>query len=165
MAVSTLSLDAIEDFLAQTRVAFVGVSREPHDIGTMLLKEFTGQGYEVLPVNPKVTEILGRPCFARVQDIEPTPDAVLILTPPTVTNSIVRDCAEAGVKRVWMYRAGGVGAVSEEAVQYCRQNGIDVVAGGCPMMFLGHVSGIHWVHRFFSKITGNYPRRVPLANN
>jgi acyl-CoA synthetase (NDP forming) len=102
---------------------------------------------------------MGRRCFARVQEIQPAPDAALLLTSPAVTNSVVRDCAEAGIKRIWMYRAGGQGSVSAEAVEFCRTQGIDLVAGQCPFMFLPPVHGAHRFHRFFFKITGQYPRR------
>lgn len=162
MTASSVSLNAIEDFLAQKRIAMVGISRERMNIGVSLLEEFTRQGYEVLPVNPKAQEIAGKHCFARVQDIHPAPDAALLLTSPSVTNGVVRDCAEAGIKKIWMYRGGGKGSVSTEAVDFCRTHGMELVPGECPFMFLRPVKGVHWVHRFFRKLTGKYPRRVKL---
>jgi predicted CoA-binding protein len=159
MAQPNVSLDTIESFLAQKRIAIVGISRERQNIGIALFKEFTRLGYEVIPVNPNVPEISGQRCFARVQEIVPTPDAALLLTSPAVTNSVVRDCAEAGIKRVWMYRGGGQGSVSPEAVEFCRAHGIEVVPGQCPFMFLPPVHGVHRFHRFFYKIGGKYPRR------
>lgn len=160
MAPSNVSLDTIENFLAQKRVAFVGMSRERQHISAMLFEEFRKRGYEVLPVNPNTAEIMGQRCFARVQDIQPAPDAALLFTPPTATNSVVRDCAEVGIKRIWMFRGGGKGSVSPEAVDFCRANGIELVPGQCPYMFMEPVRSVHRFHRFFSKIAGHYPRRV-----
>jgi len=152
------SLDTIQDFLGQKRIALVGVSREAMNIGASLFKEFTKRGYDVVPVNPKAPEILGRKCFARVQDIEPPVDAAILLTVPGVTEQVVRDCAEAGIRRVWMYRGGGQGAVSEKAVEFCREQGMRVVPGECPLMFLPQMGGIHSFHGFVRKLFGRYPK-------
>ena len=162
---ANVSLNTIETFLSQKRIAMVGISREPQNISTSLFEELSRHGYEVLPVNPNIPEIMGRRCFARVQDIQPAPDAALLLTSPAVTNSVVRDCAEAGIKRIWMYRGGGQGSVSAEAVEFCRVHGIELVPGQCPFMFLPPVRSVHRFHRFFSKITGHYPRRLNVGSS
>ena len=159
MAIPSVSLETINDFLAQKRIAMVGVSRDPRDFSIMLFKELVRRGYDVVPVNPSMPEVLGRPCFARVQDIQPAVEGVLLMTTPGITDTVVSDCAEAGIKRVWMYRAGGTGAVSDKAVAFCRERGIEVVPGECPYMFFPH-AGLHRVHGFIRKITGHYPRRA-----
>ena len=87
----------IDDFLAQKRLAFVGVSRNPKDFSRGLFRELQQRGYDVIPVNPQATELDGQPCWARVQDITPPVDGALLMTPPHVTNQVVRDCAEAGI--------------------------------------------------------------------
>ncbi|HWR15281.1 MAG TPA: CoA-binding protein [Terriglobales bacterium] len=158
---ANVSLNTIESFLSQKRIALVGISRQPQDIGKSLLEELRQRGHEVFPINPAVSEIFGQRCFARLQEIQPPPDAALILTSPSVTNSVVRDCAAAGVKHVWMYRAGArtQGSVSEEAVQFCRDHGIEVVPGQCPFMYLSPVRHVHWVHRLIFKIKGRYPSK------
>ena len=160
MEATNVSLNTIEDFLSYKRVAIVGISRTPREIGIPLFEYFTRCGFEVLLVNPNTPEILGQQCFAHVQDIQPAPDWALLLTSSKVTDSVVRDCAEAGIKRVWMYRGGGRGAVSDAAVEFCRKEGIEVVPGACPFMFLSPVRSVHWVHRCFSKLFGHYPRRI-----
>lgn len=158
MAPSGVSLNTIERFLSQKRIAMVGISRERQHISTILFEEFCRRGCEVIPVNPNSPEIMGRRCFASIKDIQPVPDAVLLLTAPAVTNSVVRDCAEVGVKRIWMYRGAGHGSVDAEAVEFCRDQGIELVPGQCPLMFLSPVRGVHRFHRFISKMTGHYPR-------
>ena len=157
MADHKVSLETIEGFLAQKRIAMVGISRERADFSVSLFDEFLRRGYDVVPVNPNVEEVQGRRCFARVQDIQPPVDAVLLMTTPEVTNAVIHDCDEAGVRRVWMYRAAGQGAVSSEAVAFCRGRGIEVVPGECPFMFLPH-AGLHRIHGFIRRITGSYPR-------
>jgi hypothetical protein len=56
-----------------------------------------------------------------------------------------------------MYRASGKGAVSEKAVEFCRERGINIIAGECPLMFLPK-NGLHAIHGFIRKITGTYPK-------
>lgn len=153
-----VALEIIEDFLAQKRIAMVGLSRQPKDFSVMLFEELCRRGYDVVPVNPGAAEVMGRPCFGRVQDIQPPVDGVLLMTSPAVTEAVVEDCAQAGIGRVWMYSAGSQGAVSPKAVEFCQARGIQVVPGECPFMFFGH-NGFHRIHGFIRKITGSYPRR------
>jgi uncharacterized protein len=154
------SLDIITDFLAHKRMAIVGISRDPANLSVKLFQELIGRGYEVAPVNPNLGEVGGRRCFGRVQDIEPPVEAVLLMTSPEVTETVVCECAEAGVRTIWMYRATGKGAVSSKAVEFCQQHGIRVVPGECPFMFLPGSAGVHRFHGFVRKITGRYPRHA-----
>ena len=163
MATGTVSLESIEAFLAVKRIAMVGVSRDPKHFSTALFKELVRRGYEVVPVNPQSEEVLGHRCFARVQDIQPPVEAALLMTPANATDAMVADCAEAGVGRIWMYRAGGSGgAVTPSSVAFCREHGIDVVPGECPFMFLPK-NGVHGIHGFLWKLMGKYPKRQRAA--
>ncbi len=148
----------VDDFLALKRIAVVGVSRDPKGFGTVLWQEFRQRRYEAIPVNPVAMEIDGQRCYAHVQDIQPGVDGVLIMTTKKSTDDIVHDCAEAGVKHVWMYGGMAPGATTESAVAFCEQNGIDVVEGLCPYMFFEGAPAFHAPHRVWKKLTGSYPR-------
>ena len=163
MSSPKVSLEVIEDFLAQKRIAMVGISREPKSFSGLLFEEFCRRGYDVVPVNPYLPQVLGKPCFARVQDIQPPVDGAILMTSPAVTEAVVRDCAEAGIRRIWMYSAGGNGSVSEKAVEFCRAHGILVVPGLCPFMFWDDAGAGHHFHGFILKITGRYPKRFHMA--
>jgi uncharacterized protein len=147
----------IEDFLAQKRLAMVGVSRNPKDFSRGLFRDLRERGYDMVPVNPKVSEVEGQKSYRSLKDIAPPADGALLMTPPTVTEGAVRDCFAAGIMRVWMHRGGGTGAVSQGAIDFCRKKGIRVVAGYCPYMFLPRTPFFHKVHGFFMKLTGGYP--------
>jgi len=164
MATQRASLETIRGFLAQKRIAMAGISRDPANFSVKLFEELCRRGYDVVPVNPNTAEVQGRRCFARVQDIQPPVEAALLMTSPEATETVVNDCAEAGILRVWMYRAGGKGAVSPKAVQVCRERGIQLVPGECPFMFLPETAGFHRFHGLIRKITGRYPRRAHPAN-
>ena len=160
MTTQNVSLEAIDDFLAQKRIAMVGISREPSSFSVTLFEELCRRGYDVVPVNPKTPNVLGNLCFARVQDIQPPVAGALLMTSPDVTDKVVCDCAEAGIPRVWIYRAVGKGAVSKRAVAFCRERGIAVIPGQCPFMFLPDTAGFHRFHGFIRKVTGRYPQRT-----
>jgi predicted CoA-binding protein len=147
----------VEDFLALERIAMVGVSRDPKDFSRKLFTEMCGRGYDMVPVNRLATGIDGRESFQCLQAAKPTVEGVLIMTPAHETIRVVRDCAETGINRVWIYRAGGTGAVSEEALAFCREHDIRVVAGHCPFMFFRSTGFAHRAHGFFMKIARRYP--------
>ncbi len=150
--------ERIDDFLGRKRIAMIGVSRNPRDFSRNLFREFVARGYDMVPVNPSLSEVEGRPCFSRLQNVSPPVDGALLMTSPEMTERVVHDCAEAGASRVWMYRAGGTGAVSADAVAFCESNGMAVVAGECPYMFFPHNGLLHGAHGLIRKITGTYPR-------
>jgi len=141
----------IESFLQEKRIAMVGVSTDPRHFSRSLYRDLQARDYDVIPVNPKAAEIAGHPCYKSVRDIAPAPAAALIITPAMQTDAVVRDCLLAGVKRVWMYRGAGTGAVSGTAIRFCHDNGIHLVAGECPYMFLPDAGFPHNAHGWLRK--------------
>jgi hypothetical protein len=160
MPVQRASLESIEDFRAQKRIAIVGMSHEANSMSEAVFKELSKRGYDVVPVNPNVQEVMGRKCFARMQDIQPPVDAALLMTSPAVTEAVVQDCVDCGIKRIWMHQGVGPGSVSEKAIEVCRERGIRVIPGECPLTFLPQSAVIHNFHGFIRKITGRFPRHA-----
>ncbi len=154
------TLGDVEDFLALRRIAVVGVSRDPEDFSRKLFREMCERGYDMVPVNLMAEEIEGRECFPCLQAVKVPVEGVLVMTPFYETVRVVRDAAEAGIRRIWMYRAGGRGAVSPEAIELCKQNGIRMVEGHCPFMFLPATAFPHRAHGFLLKIARRYPARA-----
>lgn len=148
----------IDEFLSKRRIAVVGVSRAEKDFSRMLFRELLKRGYDAVAVNPAASEIEGKTCFRTVREIPGMVEAALIMTPATKTIEVVKDCAASGIRLVWMYRALGAGAVSDEAVVWCRENGVTVIAGHCPFMFLPDAEWFHRLHGFFARLTGSYPQ-------
>ncbi len=152
------SLSGIQEFLGRKRFAVVGVSRNAKDFTRSLFRELRKRGYDAVPVNPAVNEVDGVTCFPSLAGIPEPVEAVLLLTKPGVTEDVVKQCPQAGVRQVWMYRAGGEGAISRKAVEFCAENGIGVVEGECPFMFLPKSGLVHGIHGFCKKLVGSYPR-------
>jgi uncharacterized protein len=147
----------VDDFLALKRIAVVGVSRNPKEMSYALWQEFRQRRYDAIPVNPNIAALDGQTCYGRVQDIKPGVEGVLIMTSSKSTEQIVHDCAEAGVKHVWMYGGMAPGATNKAAVAFCEANGIDVVAGFCPYMFFKGTPAFHTPHRWIKKLNHSYP--------
>lgn len=155
----------IDSFWALRRLAIVGVSRNPAHFSVAIWRELRDRRYDVVPVNPNAPEIDGQPSFARVQDIAPPVEGVVILTPASATDAVVDDCIAAGVPRIWMHKGagGGAGAVSRSAVAAAEAAGIEVIAGYCPFMFLPGTPFFHGIHAMLKKLTGSYPKAGPVG--
>ncbi len=143
------NLERAREFLRADRIALVGVSRNEKDFSRGLLRELARRGHDVVPVNPALAEAEGRRCFARLQDLDPPVEVAVLLTSPGKTDVVLRDCVEAGVRRVWLHRGAGPGAASPNALAFCAANGLEVVRDLCPFMALPGTQLPHRIHRFF----------------
>jgi len=129
-------LEAASAFLANKRIAVTGVSRKPKEHGSnTVFKRLRERGYEVYAVNPNTDEVEGSRSYHDLKSIPGGVDAVVIGTAPSRAEGTMRECAELGIKHVWMHRGPGAGSVSSAATVYGRQHGITVIDGGCPLMF------------------------------
>ena len=79
------------------------------------------------------------------------------MTAPNVSTVLTQECVQAGIKRIWFYRATGQGSVSAEALAACDAHGIETIPGECPFMFLEGAQWFHRFHGFVKKIAGAYP--------
>ncbi len=131
----TTLAEQVEEFLAQKRIAVAGVSRDRSQPANAIYRKLRDTGHEVFATNPKTQKVDGAVCYPDLVSIPGGVDAVMIATPPAASEKIVRQCSELGISRVWMHRSFGAGSVSQAAVDYCREHGISVIPGGCPMMF------------------------------
>jgi predicted CoA-binding protein len=134
----------VQDFLAQKKIAVVGVS-DKRDTGCNLAyNKFKENGYQVYAVNPCIATFNGDPCYPDLKSIPEKVDAVFILTSPKVADEIVLQCVDLGIKHVWMHcmmgtkpgLAASMTSVSPSAVEVCKSNGITVIPGTCPNQFL-----------------------------
>ena len=158
---STITLDdKVHDFLAQKRIAVAGVSREnsAHPAANLIYHRLKTTGHDVFPVNPNMKTFEGDCCYANLKSIPGGVDGVVVVTRPDVTERIVHDCTAAGIHRVWMHQSVGKGtSVSPNAVQYCNEHDISVIAGACPMMYGEGVDFGHTCLRWMLKLTGGMP--------
>ena len=135
--------EAVAAFLRGRRFAVAGVSRDSRQPANAIFRKLKAAGYGVIPVNPRAETVEGATCYRDVASVPGPLDGVVIVTAPAAALEVVRQCAAAGVPRVWFHRSFGDGSVSEEAVKECAAKGIDAIVGGCPMMFCEPVDVAH----------------------
>jgi predicted CoA-binding protein len=128
--------EAASAFLANKRVAVTGVSRTPKTHGSnSVYRRLRERGYEVFAVNPNADQVEGDRAYPDLKSIPGGVDAVVIGTRPQNADQTVHECAELGIRHVWMHWGSGASSVSPAATAYGREHGITVIDGGCPLMF------------------------------
>lgn len=122
--------DLIEEFINQRVWAVVGASKDPAKYGNQIFHDLREAGYTVYGVNPRGGDIEGQKLYPTLSDLPERPAVVDIVVPPAVTEEIARQCAQLGLKRVWMQP----GSESEAAIQLCQEHNIKVVHDTCAMI-------------------------------
>ena len=153
--------DAASEFLANRRVAVTGVSRHPKGHGAnVVYKRLRERGYEVFAVNPNADQVEGDRCYHDLRSIPGGVEATVIATRPETAEETMRECADLGIRYVWMHRGPGAGSVSNAAAEYGRGCGIAVIDGGCPCMFDPTADLGHKAMRVALTLAGNVPKDV-----
>ena len=118
--------DLTDRFLDTGPFAVVGASNDRSKYGNRVLRCYMDHGLTAYPINPSQTEIEGLEAYARLTDLPEPLRHVSIITPPSVTESVVEDAAEIGAEIVWMQP----GAESDAAIARARELGMQVIAHG-----------------------------------
>ncbi|NJD32499.1 MAG: CoA-binding protein [Gammaproteobacteria bacterium] len=127
--------DPIERFLESPVYGVVGASPHRYKYGNKVLRCYQQNGRRAIPVNPNEPEVEGVACVATVADLPDEVRSISVITPPPVTERVVRDAIRKGIENVWMQP----GAESDAAVEACRKAGINVIAdGSCVLVVLGY---------------------------
>ena len=118
----------MKEILLSTKViASVGLSgnqqKESYGIAAYLQE----QGYQIIPVNPTATEILGEKAYPDLESVPVKIDLVQVFRKPEDVPPVVDDAIKVGAKAVWMQE----GIVNEEAAQKAREAGLQVVMDAC----------------------------------
>lgn len=147
------SLKQIEDFMASTPIAMVGVSRNPKKFGQAAFKELRVKGLDLIPVNPHSEEILGAKAYKDVKSLPPEVKGIIIMTKKDQTAGIIRDAAAKGIKNIWIQQM----ADSKEAFKELEGTDINYVTGECILMHYKPHS-VHKFHKGIRKFFGVFPK-------
>jgi uncharacterized protein len=127
--------DPIQAFLSGKRFAVVGASRDREKYGNKVLRTYFQNGLEAVPINPGGGDIEGRPSYPNLAALPEPVDGVSIITPPKVTERVVDEAVQLGIKHLWMQP----GAESPQAIDAAKKAGANVIAGGpCLLVVLGY---------------------------
>lgn len=113
------------------RIAVVGASRDREKYGYKGLMDLHNAGFQVCGINPNCTEIDGVACYPDLDSLPWSPELVVMVVPPGITEKVVREAVDAGVKRIWMQP----GSESPEAIALCEAEGIELVYNACIMIY------------------------------
>jgi len=118
--------EKIDAFLAQGPHAVAGASSNRAKYGNKVLRAYMQHGMRVFPLNPNEAEVEGLQSYADVASLPEPVQGISIVTPPAVTEKIVEQAAEAGIRYLWMQP----GAESPAAVRRANELGLVTIAGG-----------------------------------
>ena len=130
LALQMKDAGGIQEFMDLKRFAIVGATDNPQKYGNQIVKNLKMRGYEVYPINPRLKELEGLICYAKLADIPIKVDVVDFVVPPAATEEILKQCKELGLNRIWLQP----GSESEKAIDYCHENNLKVVHSLCVMM-------------------------------
>lgn len=147
------------EFLDLGRLAVVGASDDGRQFGNVIVRALQDHGGDVVAVHPTATTVAGSEAYPDLASVPGRVDGAIVMVPPREAVGVVRECARSGIGHVWLFKGlGGPGALSDEAVAECERNGIEVVAGACPLMFLEPVGFVHRIHRAARRVNHTLAR-------
>lgn len=125
--------DALRALLRSVhRVAVLGIKSGAGDDAFRVPRYLQRCGYRILPVNPKLEEVLGEPCVPRLADLPETPDLVDVFRAPAHLPAHVDEilALPERPRAVWLQ----LGVRHPEATARLEAAGIDVVEDRCIMV-------------------------------
>lgn len=109
------------------RIAVVGLSNDPWRASYGVAAALLDSGYEIVPVNPTIDEVLGLRSYAALKDVPGEIDLVDVFRRPEHLAAVAREAAEVGARALWLQ----LGSRSAEARDIARAAGMDYVEDRC----------------------------------
>lgn len=108
-------------------IAVVGASDKPWRDSNSIMAYLLAKGYNAVPVNPRLTEVLGQTCYPSVDAIPQPVDIVDVFRDPEAVGEVVEEAIRAKAQALWLQ----LGVVNEEAAQKAERHGMTVVMNHC----------------------------------
>jgi len=124
---STTAYDRLRILESYKRIAMVGLSSNPFRPSHFAAIYLLSEGYDVIPVNPREKEILGRKAYPSLAAISGGAEVVDIFREPAAVPAIVDEAIAIGAKVIWMQ----LGVIHDEAAEKARAAGLEVVMDRC----------------------------------
>ncbi len=142
------SAQQVSDFVRLPSVALVGVSSDPKKFGATAFTDLRKRGWNVIPVNPKMTTIGEVPCYPDLKSIPESVAGVVSMVPKSETAGVVRQAKEAGITNLWIQQH----SETEEVVGMCRDWQMNAIFGECILMHCPPVKSVHGFHRWLNNL-------------
>jgi len=125
----------INAFLDGAPHAVVGATTVRSKYGNKVLRAYQQNDRPVHAINPRGGEIEGLQAFVSLSGMPEVPHGISIITPPKITEAVMREAVELGIKHAWMQP----GAESAEAIRIGEEGGMNVIGdGSCLLVMLGY---------------------------
>jgi len=154
--------EAAQTFLALRRIAVAGVSRTAKSPANAIAQRFREHDYEVFAINPSGETIDGHPSFEAVDAVDGGVEGVVVVTNPAHALEIVPQAARAGAAWIWFHQGMGPVSFDDEVLRAAREAGLNVIAAGCPMMYLAP-DGFHRCARGLFRFFGRIPKEIEVV--
>jgi predicted CoA-binding protein len=119
---------ALREIFARARtIAVVGASHREDRAAHRIPAYLQGQGYRIVPVNPRGGELFGEPVVATLRDVDVPVDVVDVFRRAGETPEVARDAVAVGASVLWLQE----GISNEEAAAIARAGGLAVVMDLC----------------------------------
>jgi uncharacterized protein len=136
-------------------IALVGFSSTGRKMSNAAYKELTDKGYQVFPINPKVTEVAGVKCYPNLDNVKDKVKTAVVFVKSPVALEVVKQAHAAGITNVWLQQ----GIKSPEALKFGQDNGMNILSGECFMMYAVGSDFPHQIHRWLWKVFGKFPKK------
>ncbi len=140
------------------RIAMVGLSSNPFRPSHFAAIYMLSEGYDVIPVNPREQEVLGRRCYSSLREVPGPIEIVDIFREPAAVPDIVEEAIAVGAKVIWMQ----LGVIDEKSAERASEAGLEVVMDRCVKIeharFFGGLSTIGLNTGVISALKRNHSR-------
>jgi uncharacterized protein len=128
LTISIPSRDELGKILKKAKtIAVVGLSDDPNRTSYMVSEAMQRAGYEIIPVNPSVDQVLGVKAVATLKDIKKHVDIVNVFRRSEFLLEVAKEFDEIDAEVFWAQQ----GLVNEDAYQYLTEKGYTVVMDRC----------------------------------
>lgn len=152
-------INTLRRVLRESRtLAIVGLSADWFRPSNFAAKYMQAQGYRIIPVNPKYTEILGEKCYPSLAAIPEPVDLVDVFRKPADTLAIAAEAVAIGARTLWLQ----IGVINDEARQIAESAGLTVVMDRCVKIEYARLfGGLNWFGVNTRLISARRPTWLP----
>jgi len=147
------TMQSINSFLEQDKIAVAGVSRAKQKFGNAIFRELNKKGFEVYPVNPNMDNYQGRKCYHTVSELPEGVSALVINTKNDTTLNLIEEAKAKGIRNIWLQQ----GCADKDTLKNLNEPDINIVSRQCILMYADPVGGFHGFHRWLKESFGKFP--------